>query len=256
MIGVFDSGVGGLAVLAEIRRLMPESDLTYVADRARAPYGTRTLTEVREFSIDVADWLIEAGATTLVVACNTASAAALDMLRERFPETPVVGMEPAVKPAAVASASGIIGVFATEATFQGELFETVVSKHASHVRIETMARPDWVELVESGRTDGPEVQALIKAGVEPVIESGADTLVLGCTHFSFLEDAIAEAAGPDARVINPATAVAAQTARVTDASPGLGKLALVASGDLEEFEGLVRFLSRLENCLPALPFPS
>jgi len=256
MIGVFDSGVGGLSVLTEIRQLMPEADLTYVADRARAPYGTRALTEARQYSMDIADWLVEARATTLVVACNTASAAALKTLRDGFPNISVVGMEPAVKPAVMASATGIIGVFATSATFQGELFATVVDEHAPGVRVETTTCPEWVDLVEAGHTDGRHVEASVRASVEPILESGADTLVLGCTHFSFLEPAIAEVAGPKIVIINPAAAVAAQTARVAVSETGSGSVQLVASGDLDEFEGLVTNLTGLEKHLPALPFQS
>ncbi len=214
MIGVFDSGVGGLSVLREIRRLMPDADLTYVADRARAPYGMRSLSEVKDLSLSVAHQLLELGATSLVVACNTASAAALESLRSQFPGIPVVGMEPAVKPAAVASASGVIGVFATTATFQGELFEAVVSEHASDIRVVAATCPDWVEMVERGEIAGRDVETTVRKRLEPVLDDGADTLVLGCTHFSFLKPTITKVAGPDIRVIDPAPAVAAQTSRV------------------------------------------
>ncbi len=255
MIGVFDSGVGGLAVLTEIRRLMPGADLTYVADRAHAPYGTKRLCEVRQLSVEVAQLLVEIGATTLVVACNTASAAALETLRSQFPEISVVGMEPAVKPAAIASASGVIGVFATTATFQGELFETVVSKHAAGVRVVTAACPDWVDMVEEGETSGRRVEASIREVVGPVLESGADTLVLGCTHFSFLGPTISKVVGPNIRVLDPAPAVAAQTTRVAG-EKGNGSLDFIASGSIEEFENLVDSLTGLERMRRALPFSS
>ncbi len=255
MIGVFDSGVGGLSVLAEIRRLMPVADLTYVADRSHAPYGTKNLEEVKGLALDVAQMLVDKGATTLVVACNTASAAALESLRDRFPKVSVVGMEPAVKPAAIASATGVIGVFATAATFQGELFDTVVSAHASDVRVVTVACPGWVDLVEKGETGGTDVVELVQAVVGPVLAGGADTLVLGCTHFSFLKPTIATVAGPEIRVIDPTPAVAAQTSRVAS-EEGNGSLEFVASGSLEEFENLVDRLSELERLRPALPFPT
>jgi glutamate racemase len=255
MIGVFDSGVGGLSVLTEIRRLMPSADLTYVADRAHAPYGTKALSEVRRLSVEVAQLLVELGATTLVVACNTASAAALETVRSQFPEIAVVGMEPAVKPAAISSASGVIGVFATAATFQGELFETVVSKHASGVRVVTASCPDWVEMVEKGETNGKHVEDSIREVVGPVLESGADTLVLGCTHFSFLGPTISKVVGPSIRVLDPAPAVAAQTTHVAS-EQGNGSLEFIASGNIEEFENLVDSLTGLERLHPALPFLS
>lgn len=255
MIGVFDSGVGGLSVLAQIRLLMPQADLTYVADRGRAPYGTKTLFEVREMSLEVADMLIRMGATTLVVACNTASAAALETIRNQFPVTPVVGMEPAVKPAASASASGVIGVFATAATFQGQLFDAVVSQHASGVRVVTATCPEWVKIVERGSVGGAAVESSIRTAVQPVLDEGADTLVLGCTHFSFLKQAIVNVAGPKIRIIDPAPAVAAQTSRVAE-DVGTSEIHFVTSGSLEEFENLVDSLTELESRHTALPFPS
>jgi glutamate racemase len=240
MIGVFDSGVGGLSVLTEIRRVLPDADLLYVADRKRAPYGTRTLEEVRDFSREIAAWLLDHGATTLVVACNTASAAALDDLRAEHPRVPVVGMEPAVKPAAAATDTGVIGVFATAATFQGRLFATTVHRYGSDKEVVARACPEWVELVESGRVDGPEAERVVGPGVTEAIAAGADSLVIGCTHFSFLRPLIEKVAGPEVKVIDPAPAVARQTKRVAvDAGRG-GRLVLAASGDLDSFTRLVR----------------
>ena len=255
MIGVFDSGVGGLSVLTQIRQLMPHVDLTYAADRSHAPYGTRPLLDVRDRSLEVAEMLLRLGATTLVMACNTASAAALEVIRSQNPEIPVVGMEPAVKPAASASANGVIGVFATAATFQGELFETVVSRHASDVRVVEATCPDWVNMVEKGQVEGTKVETAVRAVIEPVLEGGADTLVLGCTHFSFLAPTIVKVAGPQIRVIDPAPAVAAQTSCIAK-DVGAGETKFVASGNLVEFEYLLDRLTKLERHGPALPFPS
>ena len=255
MIGVFDSGVGGLSVVAQIRLLMPQADLTYVADRARAPYGTKSLSDVKEMSLEIADVLIRRGATTLVVACNTASAAALETIRNQFPATPVVGMEPAVKPAASTSANGVIGVFATAATFQGQLFEAVVSQYATGVRVVTAACPGWVNMVERGSVVGAAVESSIRTAVQPVLDEGADTLVLGCTHFSFLKPAIVNVVGPSIRVIDPAPAVAIQTSRVAE-DVGKGEMEFVASGSLNEFQDLVDSLTELERRHPALPFNS
>lgn len=255
MIGVFDSGVGGLSVVSAIRDVAPGQDVLYVADRARAPYGTRLLDEVLEMSHEVAAWLLDRGSETLVVACNTASAAALESLRSAF-EVPIVGMEPAVKPAAELTNSGVVGVFATAATFQGRLFESVVDRHASDVEVLTRACPEWVDLVETGITEGEVALAQVAPAVRQFVESGADALVLGCTHFSFLGALIGEVAGPGVKVIDPALAVARQTARVHGLTKGSGRLTLAASGDLDEFETLVSSLVSLEYEPVLLPFPA
>lgn len=252
MIGIFDSGVGGLAVLNEIRRALPRADLTYVADRARAPYGTRSLADVEAISQEVSQWLIDRGANCLVVACNTASAAALESLRERHPGLPIVGMEPAVKPAALASRTSKVAVFATAATFQGRLFESVVARYAAGVEVLSRACPDWVELVEQGKTSGAEVETAVASAVEPVVAAGADVIVLGCTHFSFLKHLIEDSTGIE--VIDPAPAVAAQTARVAPNVDGHGQLVLAASGDRFEFSRLAAALASIDE--PVIPFPA
>jgi glutamate racemase len=243
VIGVFDSGVGGLSVLVEIRKKLPDADLLYVADRARAPYGPRSLGQIQEFSLEIAGWLIDHGSRTLVVACNTASAAALDRLRLEHPEVPIVGMEPAVKPAAVTTHTGVIAVFATAATFQGRLFESVVSRFGDGVTVVTAARPDWVESVEAGRVEGPEVEAMVRESVMEATAAGADTLVLGCTHFSFLAPVLERVAGPDVKVIDPAPAVAAQTARVATVTTGSGATSFAVSGDPARFRSLAASLA-------------
>lgn len=247
MIGVFDSGVGGLSVLREIRTTLPYADLLYVADRDRAPYGPRGLEEVQLFSREITDWLIERGATTLVVACNTASAAALDELRLIHPGLPIVGMEPAVKPAVATTDSGVVAVFATAATFQGRLFESVVSRFTEAVEVIARACPEWVLQVESGVVSGPEVESLVADEVSSVIAEGADTLVLGCTHFSFLKPTIELVAGPDVTVIDPAPAIARQTARVTPTPVSTGSLTLAASGDLDRFIELAVSLAGFDD---------
>lgn len=243
MIGVFDSGVGGLSVLVEIRRALPDADLLYVADRKRAPYGTRTLAEVQEFSSEIARWLIDKGCTTLVVACNTASAAALDELRAEHPDLPIVGMEPAVKPAAASTGTGVIGVFATAATFQGRLFASTVHRYGSDTEVVARACPEWVELVESGVVGGPEAERAVEPAVTEAIAAGADSLVLGCTHFSFLRPLIERIAGPEVKVIDPAPAVARQTKRVAVDPGHHGRLVLAASGDLDTYARLVALVA-------------
>jgi glutamate racemase len=251
LIGVFDSGVGGLSVLAQIRKALPDADLTYVADRARAPYGVRSLEEVASISVEIGSKLVDQGATCLVVACNTASAAALETLRGRF-TVPIVGMEPAVKPAAMASRSGKVAVVATAATFQGRLFESVVSRFARDIEVMTAACPKWVELVESGVVSGASAEAVVDEALGPMVAKGADVVVLACTHFSFLSDVIT--ALYPVHVIDPASAVAAQTARVAPDVSGAGSLVLSATGDLVEFGRLAAALASISE--PVIPFAS
>ena len=213
-VGVFDSGVGGLSVVAEILRQWPRVSLDYLADQAWAPYGERTLEEVRARSFAVVDDLLGRGAAAVVVACNTASAAALHPLRQRHPDVPFVGMEPAVKPAAEQTDRGVVGVLATTATFQGELYASVVDRHAGTVQVLIRAGTGLVELIERGVVDGPEIEALLTAHLAPLLDAGIDTLVLGCTHYPFVADPIRRIAGPEVRLIDPAPAVARQLGRV------------------------------------------
>lgn len=242
MIGVFDSGVGGLSVLREIRARIPTANLMYVADHSRSPYGPRPLHEVQEIAHEVTAWLVANGSSTIVVACNTASAAALDSLRESFPDIPIVGMEPAVKPASTATSTGVIAVFATQATFQGRLFDSLLNMYASEITVLPRACPEWVELVESNHISDAEARQSVASVVNPVLDQGADVLVLGCTHYSFLKSTIQEVAGPRIQVVDPAPAVAAQTVRVA-ARPGVtSTLALATSGNPED---LVRALANL-----------
>lgn len=253
VIGVFDSGVGGLSVLREVRRLMPTADLLYLADQGRAPYGVRTLEEVKTMATEASQWLLDMGAVTITIACNTASAAALHPLRALHPETRFVGMEPAVKPAALGTSSGVVGVVATAATFQGELFASVVLRHSQGAKIVTQACPRWVELVEAGAIDGPETLSAVQACLHPLLTAGADTLVLGCTHFPFLVPTIREVAGPGLTIIDPAPAVARQVARVSPPMSGSGRLLLATSGDPARFLGQTRDLAGLEPTGPVLP---
>lgn len=244
MIGLFDSGVGGLSVLREVRRILPGADLLYLADRARAPYGRRPPAEVRRFSGEITDHLLDQGAGLVVVACHTASAAALHHLRATHPGVRFVGMEPAVKPAAGLTGSRVVGVLATAATFQGELFASVVDRHAAGVRVVTRACDGWVELVERGLVEGPEVEAAVRRHLEPVLAAGADTLVLGCTHYPFLAGEIGRVAGPDVVIVDPAPAVARQVARLAGPlAEGHGRLRVGASGPLDGLADLIRRLT-------------
>jgi len=248
MIGVFDSGIGGLGVLREMIPDFVDAQVIYAADRANAPYGTRTLGEVQTLTHHHARTLIDAGATTLVLACNTASAAALNSLREELPGTRFVGMEPAIKPAAAASRSGIVGVLATSATFQGKLFESLLDQYAEGIEVLTRAAPEWVEIVESGHLDGEVVIERVKAHTSPLIRNGADTLVLGCTHFTFLVDAIRAAVGPEVTIIDPAQAVARQARLVHPGREGMGLMRAMVSGDAAQF-------TRLSKTVAGISFP-
>lgn len=249
MIGLFDSGVGGLSVAVEVRRLLPTADLIYLADRERAPYGERSLEEVRRYAAGITAALLSRGARLVVVACNTASAAALAELRRLHPDVPFVGMEPAVKPAAALTRRGAIGVLATPATFQGELYASVVERFAVGRRVIPVACPGLADLVESGALQGSEAEGLVRRYVEPLVQAGVDTLVLACTHYPFLLPLIRRAAGPEVTVIDPAPAVARRVAQVASEvgmAAGQGTLRFLASGEPGELAGLVAALTGWE----------
>lgn len=234
-IGVFDSGVGGLSVLREIVRQLPGEDILYFADSGHVPYGKRDIREVRAFSKAITTFLIDHGAGLVVIACNTASAAALYYLRERI-DVPIVGMEPAIKPAVEQTNSRHIGVIATQATFQGELFARLVERFASDTRIHTQVCPGLVERVEAGLADHPATEAILRKHLIPMVETGIDCLVLGCTHYPFLRPTIERVVGPDVAVIDPAPAVARQTGQVLAQQRGLretgtGQVIYFTSGD-------------------------
>lgn len=213
-IAILDSGIGGLSVWREIVRQLPHEDTLYFADQRHIPYGPRPLDEIRTFSEDITQFLLAQGAKLIVVACNTASGAALHHLRKTFPEVPFVGMEPAVKPAAEHTHTGIIGVIATPATFQGDLFQTLAVRFASNVTLHTQACPGLVKAVESGAVDTPETEALLHRYITPLLDAGIDQLVLGCTHYPFLAPTIRRIIGADVTLIDPAPAVARQVGRV------------------------------------------
>ncbi len=213
-IAVFDSGVGGLSVLRAIRQQLPGEDILFLADQAHVPYGSRSLKEVRKFSKGITQYFLNQRAKLIVVACNTASAAALYYLREAFPETPFVGMEPAVKPAAENTRSGVVGVLATPATFQGELYNSVVERFANGVSLLQDTCVGLVEQIENGNLDGKESRRILETALFPMLTAGIDTVVLGCTHYPFVIPLIQEIVGPDVRVIDPAPAIARQVGRL------------------------------------------
>ena len=244
-IGIFDSGIGGLSIINAVRELLPDEDLIYLADQAHVPYGSRTLTEVREFSEQITGFLLAQNVKLVVVACNTASAAALHHLRKVFPETPFVGMEPAVKPAAERTRSGVVGVLATPATFQGELYASVIERFASDVRVLPDTCPGLVMEIDQGNLDTPEVQRILEKALQPMLAEGIDTVVLGCTHFPFVIPAIETIVGPDVRVIDPSPAVARQVKRLLDSNQslysgtGAGRVEYFTTGDADQLQDLL-----------------
>ena len=256
-IGVFDSGVGGLSVLRQIRDLLPGEDLLYVADSGHAPYGHRPDHVIEVRSLAIAGFLLERGAKALVVACNTATAAAIHVLRARY-DLPVVGIEPAVKPAVLATRSGVIGVLATHGTLKSPRFAGLMERFGSQARVMVQACPGLVERIEAGDLESQETRQLLETYVRPLLDGGADTLVLGCTHYPFLASLLAELAGPDVAVVEPGAAVARHLARRLEETGLLrqrgesGLERFWTSGNLEQLNSLLPRLwphpARAEAC--------
>ena len=220
-IGFFDSGVGGLSVWRAVAELLPDESTDYISDAANCPYGGRSREEILFLARRHVRTLLARGAKLVVVACNTATAAAVDDLRAEWPDVPFVGLEPAVKPAALRSKTGVVGVLATKGTFQGRLYRETSARYAAGARVVTRVADDFVSLVERGVLDGPEVEEAVRAHITPLLESGVDQIVLGCTHFPFLKPVIERVAAGRASVIDPSAAVALQVKRVLTARGAL-----------------------------------
>ena len=199
-------------MLREIRHALPHEDLIYVADSGHAPYGDRETDFIETRSVAIVDFLVGRGAKAIVIACNTATAAAVATLRARY-AVPIIAMEPAVKPAAASTKSGVIGVLATRGTVESASFAQLIERFGSGVKVLAQACPGLVERVEAGDLSGTESRALVERYVRPLVEQGADTLVLGCTHYPFLAPLIAEVAGPKVAIVDPAAAVARELKR-------------------------------------------
>ena len=215
-VGVFDSGVGGLSVLREIRQLLPNESLLYVADSGHVPYGEKSPEFIRERSRAIAEFLLVQGAKALVLACNTATVAAVAELRERYPTLPLVGMEPAVKPAAAATRSGQVGVLATTGTLKSAKFAALLDRFAGDVRVITQPCPGLVECVEAGELDSAATRELLRGYVEPLLAEGCDTLILGCTHYPFLKPLLRELVPASVSLIDTGAAVARQLQRLLE----------------------------------------
>ena len=244
-IGIFDSGVGGLSVLRAVRERMPNEAILYFGDQAHIPYGPRPMEQIRRFSEAITNFLLEKHAKIIVVACNTASAAALKYLREKFPNVQFVGMEPAVKPAAEYTRTGKVGVLATPATFQGELYASVVGRFANGVEIFQNTCDGLVQQVEQGNLGGSETRRILNDALTPMLEQNIDTVVLGCTHYPFVIPLIQEIVGEKVRVIDPAPAVARQVERLLEAggmrsaTPARERIQLITSGNPAALQSLL-----------------
>ena len=214
-IGIFDSGVGGLSVLKEIRKILPGESLLYLADSTNCPYGSKTETEAFELARKSIDFLVDQECKLIVIACNTVTAVAIERFRRMF-SVPFVGMEPALKPAAMKTRSGKIGVLATENTFKGKLFQNTCEKYGAGIEVIAQPGNGLVERVENGELDSRETKMLLEKYLKPMLDTGADTLVLGCTHYPFLVPAIRQITGKRMNIIDPAGAVAAQTRRILE----------------------------------------
>lgn len=237
IIGVFDSGIGGLSVLQEIHALLPTETLMYVADTRHLPYGTQSSDFITQRALTLTEFLLSHGAKAIVVACNTATAAAVATLRERYPHHLIIGMEPAVKPAVARSQGGRVGVLATNSTLASEKFARLVERHAVRAEVIVQPCPGLVDLVEAGNLNGVAARELVARYVTHLVQQGCDTLVLGCTHFSFLAPLIQEVAGGQVAVVDAGEAVARELKRrlqehhALTASTALGALRFYTSGE-------------------------
>lgn len=245
MIGIFDSGIGGLSVFREIRKLLPDQGYIYYSDSAHCPYGEKSKEYIIDRARSITRRLMEMGVEIVVVACNTATAAAISTLRKEFP-IKFIGMEPAIKPAAALTKTGVVGVLATAGTLKAEKYLDTREKWAQSITVVEHIGEGFVELVEKGQTSGAEAEAVVQNSLVPLLEAGADTIVLGCTHYPFLADTIKKVAaahgadGNSFHLIDPAPAVARHLLEVMEAegiqtvSPEGFSMELLCSGDRKE----------------------
>ena len=252
MIGIFDSGSGGMSVAREIIKILPREKYFFFADNAHCPYGEKSREYIEDRARAITRFLLDKGADIIVVACNTATAAAIATLRREFAPLKFIGMEPAVKPAALGTKSGVIGVLATAGTLKGSKYLTTKSTVDSGIKIVEHVGKGFVELVERGVLDGPEAEQTVRESLEPLLSSGADTIVLGCTHYPFLITPISRIAGPGVSIIDPAPSVARHLKNVMEAeglikndgapSKGNPDIELYSSGERESLERIFRLI--------------
>lgn len=251
-IGIFDSGVGGLSVAKEIRELLPLEDILYFADSFYCPYGTKNPEEIINRCFKISQFLADKGAKMLVVACNTASITSLDLLRQSF-SLPIIGMEPAVKPACKATKNGQVGVLATGVTLNGDRFSSLLERFANHINVTSQPCPGLVELVESGEINSQKTIHLLQKYLSPLLEKKIDTLVLGCTHYPFLKEKIKALIDYPVTIIDTGEAIAKQVKRVLvkhnllKTSPTLPMSQFYTSGDLEKVTKAISNLLQKEN---------
>ncbi|MDD2930012.1 MAG: glutamate racemase [Sideroxydans sp.] len=259
-IGVFDSGVGGLSVLHHIRAALPEANLIYVADSAHVPYGGRSAAYIEARSMALTRFLLSQGAEAIVIACNTATAAAALPLRKQFSNIPFIGMEPAVKPAVAATRSNVVGVLATVGTLESARFAALLDKYAGNVKIVTQGCPGLVELVERDELHSDEARSLVERYTAPLLAAGADTFILGCTHYPFLAPLIREVVGEQITLIDTGAAVARELKRRVDSElppckeQGVaGSESFHTSGDAEQAARIVSQLWGKQVVVEPLP---
>lgn len=256
MIGVFDSGLGGLSVLASIARFLPTANLMYFADTAHVPYGEKTDAFIQARVLRIGEHLIAKGCKQIVVACNTATAAAIVGLRNRFPDIPVIGVEPGIKPAASATKSKRIAVLATPSTAKSKRLAKLIASHAKDITVDIIPCPGWATRVESLNILDQNFQKSVREQVEPIILAGADQIVLGCTHYSFLIPVLKPIAHDKANLVDVASAVARQTVRLaSDSTQEHGKLFLQASAHPERLQAALPALG-LQHLIPRLAGPA
>jgi glutamate racemase len=240
-IGVFDSGAGGLTILSDLRKELPHEHFIYFGDTYNCPYGTRSEEEIIEFSLHACQFLIDQGSKLLVVACNTASQAALSTLRATYP-LPIVGVVPAVKPAARATKRGRIGIAATNQAAQASYLRHLIDDFAADIQAYTAGCSELVTLVEQGELDGPYVEETLRHALQPLTEKEVDVIVLGCTHFPALRPAIERVVGSNVQVIDSGTAIARRTHTILTTEGTLypydeqeGSIQIWCSGNTQDF---------------------
>lgn len=262
-VGVFDSGLGGLSILRAIRARMPKADILYVADSGHAPYGEKSDAFIEARSRRITAFLLERHANLIVVACNTATAAAVHHLRQQWPGIPVVGVEPGLKPAVIQSRTQRIGVLATPATLRSLKFQTLVNNHGGQAFVLLQPCPGLAHEIEGGELDTPALRALVLGFSAPLIEAGVDTAVLGCTHYPFVAPLFREALGPQVTILDTAEAVARQTAQVgrgllatafaASTGPVVGMSELWSSGQPDHLSTVAQRWLGLQTQASALP---
>ena len=247
-IGIFDSGLGGLTVWREVRRQLPAEDVIYFADSRNCPYGHKSADEIVVLAKNIVDGMLTAGCKLVVVACNTATAAAIDELRQSYP-IPFVGMEPAIKQAALNTRTGRVGVLATKGTFDGRLYKETSRKYARDIDVMVQIGDGLVELVEANEYEGPQAHPLLAKYITPMLEHGVDQIVLGCTHYPFFKPQIERMVGPEVAVIDPAPAVARRVsdvlidAQIQNAANHHGTDVFLSSGSVSAMEGLLKSIT-------------